>query len=69
MSTLRSALDELRLVDVDDFTSNELKSELIESSRHIAALQARHLRMLAAFEARGIHETDEYLSATTKLPP
>ena len=28
MSTLRSALDELRLVDVDDFTSNELKSEL-----------------------------------------
>ena len=67
MSTLRSALDELRVVDVDDFTGDELKSELIESSRHVAAFQVHHLRVFGAFERRGVHETDGHLSATAWL--
>ncbi len=67
MSTLRSALDELRVVDVDDFTGDELKSELIEATRHVAAIQAHHLRVLGAFERRGVYETDGHLSATAWL--
>ena len=67
MSTLRSAIDELRLVEPDDFSADGLGDELIEVSRHIASLEAYRLEMLAAFEARGIHELDGYLSVTSWL--
>jgi hypothetical protein len=67
MSTLRSVIDELRLVDPDELTDHELENDLVEIQRSLASLEAYRLEVLAAFDARGVYERDGYLSATAWL--
>ena len=58
MSMLRSAIDELRLVDPDDLSLDEVSSELVELTRAASSLDAVRLKLLAAFDHRGGHELD-----------
>ena len=67
MSMLRSAIDELRLVDPDDLTLGEVSSELVELTRAASSLDAARMRLLASFDRRGGYELDGYLSATSWL--
>lgn len=67
MSTLRSVLDELRLVDPEGMTIEELADEILELTEACASMEALSMSRLASFERRGGHEVDGYLSATAWL--
>lgn len=67
MSSLRSAVDDLLLADTDDYTIEELGEQLQELSRISDSLESVKLRFLHAFEQRGGHEIDGYVSVTSWL--
>jgi hypothetical protein len=67
MSTLRSVLDEMRVIEPDEIPVRELGEEILELTRTAAALDALRLAKLASFERRGGHELEGHLSATAWL--
>jgi hypothetical protein len=67
MSSLRSALDELRLQDLDRLTDRQLEDEFAEIERARRLLEGERLRRLAAIDRRGSFKDDGYLSSTAWL--
>ncbi len=67
MSTLRSALDELRAQDLRHLDDDELASDLDEIERAGRVLEAERARRLAEFERRGAHADDGFLSLSSWL--
>lgn len=67
MSTLRSALDELRLEDLRSVDDQGLAADLDELERASRVLVAERSRRLAEFERRGAFATDGCLSVTAWL--
>jgi hypothetical protein len=67
MSTLRSAMDELRGQDLRYLGDDELASDLHEIERAARVLEAERARRLAEFEHRGAHADDGFLSLSAWL--
>ena len=67
MGSLQSAIDDLKLTSAAEMTGEELSDTLIDLSRQMRSLEAIWLRLLAGFEARGLHEIDGHLSVTSWL--
>jgi Domain of unknown function (DUF222)/HNH endonuclease len=67
MSTLRSALDELRVEDLRYVGDDGLTADLDELERAARILEAERSRRLAEFERRGAHTLDGHLSASSWL--
>ena len=67
MGSLQSAIDDLKLTSAAEMTGEELSDTLIDLSRQMRSLEATRLRLLAGFEARGLHEIDGHLSVTSWL--
>lgn len=67
MSSFRSALDELRVEDLDRLTDRQLEDEFAEIERARRLLEAERLRRLAAIDRRGSFKDDGYLSSTAWL--
>jgi hypothetical protein len=67
MSTLRSVLDEMRVVEPDEMRIEDLGDEILELTGVAASLDALRLSRLADFERRGGHELDGHLSTTAWL--
>ena len=67
MSTLRSALDELRVEDLRFVGDEGLAADLDELERASRILEAERSRRLAEFERRGAFTLDGHLSASSWL--
>lgn len=67
MSTLLSALDELRVEDLRSVGDEGLASDLDELERAARVLEAERSRRLAEFERRGAFAADGHLSASAWL--
>ena len=67
MSTLRSAVDELREQDLRDLGADELAADLDEIERAVRVLEAERARRLAEFERRGAQQDDGFLSVSAWL--
>ena len=67
MSNLTSAIDELRLIELETLTAPELSGLLVELTDHITKLQAERIRVVRSFDKRGIHELDGHTSPTAWL--
>jgi len=67
MSSVRSALDELRAEDLTEASSAQLKADLIELERDANALDAERLRRLSEMDNRGDFGEDGYLSTAAWL--
>lgn len=67
MSSLKSAVDDLLLVDPDEYTVEALGEQLEELSRISNSLESVGLRFLHAFEQRGGHEVAGYVSVASWL--
>jgi len=67
MSTLRSALNELRLDDLPALSDGELGVRLDELERAARVIEAERARCLVEVERRGVHSADGQLSAAAWL--
>jgi hypothetical protein len=67
VSTLRSALDELRLNDLPALSDGELGVRLDELERAARVIDAERARCLVEVERRGVHSADGQLSAAAWL--
>jgi hypothetical protein len=67
MSTLRSALDDLRSHDLRSLDAGEIASDLDEIERAMRVLEAERARRLVEFERRGAHADDGFLSLSAWL--
>jgi len=67
MSTLRSAVDDLRAQDLPALGDDELASDLDEIERAVRILEAERARRLAEFERRGAQADDGFLSVSAWL--
>jgi hypothetical protein len=67
MSTLRSALDELRGEDLGTASDEELREGLVELERASRILDAERSRRLIEVERRGTWSVDGHLSAVSWL--
>jgi Domain of unknown function (DUF222)/HNH endonuclease len=67
MSTLRSALDELRSEDLQASSDEELGEDLVELERASRVLDAERARRLAEVERRGTWAIDGHLSVVSWL--
>jgi hypothetical protein len=67
MSTLRSAIDELRAQDLRDLGDDDLATELDEIERAVRVLEAERSRRIFEFELRGAHRSDGFLSLSSWL--
>src|ERR687892_602093 len=67
MSTLRSALDELRSTDVFALSDDELASDLDELERATRVFEVERGRRVAELERRGAHARDGHLSLASWL--
>ncbi len=67
MSTLRSALDELRAQDLRLASAEEIEGDLEEIERASRALEAERLRRIAELDARSAFARDGYLSMSAWL--
>ena len=67
MSTLRSALDELKVEDLAHRSDGELLDDLGELERASRVLEAERGRRTAEVERRGAHAEDGYLSVLAWL--
>src|SRR5262245_11431598 len=67
MSTLRSALDELRMDDLGELSDDDLGGRLDEIERAGRVLEAERARGLAEVERRRVFAADGHLSAAAWL--
>lgn len=67
VSTLRSAMDELRGQDLRHLGDDELASDLDEIERAVRVLEAERSRRLSEFERRGAHADDGFVSLSAWL--
>jgi hypothetical protein len=67
MSTMRSALDEMRLEDLRSVGDDQLSSDLVELEHVMRGLEAERSRRLAEFERRASFANDGFLSVTAWL--
>jgi hypothetical protein len=67
MSTMRSALEELRAEDLRFASDEELEGDLVEIERASRALEAERSRRLTEVERRGTWGTDGHLSIVSWL--
>src|SRR5438093_12108705 len=67
MSSLRSALDELRVEDVRRMRSDELESRLLELQRASDVLLAERARTIAEADHRAVYRRDGYVSTKAWL--
>jgi hypothetical protein len=67
MSTLRSALDQLRSEDLRSTSDEELGEDLVELERASRVLEAERSRRLVEVERRGIWAVDGHLSVVSWL--
>lgn len=67
MSTLRSALDELRAEDLRYASDEGLETDLTELERAAGALEAELARRVAEIDRRGSFRRDGYLSISSWL--
>src|SRR5437899_9490199 len=67
MSSMRSALDELKVEDLRFLGDEELEDDLLELERSANVLLAERLRRLAEIERRRTYLRDGYLSASVWL--
>ena len=67
MSTLRSALDELRIEDLASLSDDALASRLDEIERSCRVLEAERARGLAEIERRRVFAADGHLSTAAWL--
>src|SRR5947209_18413106 len=67
MSSLRSALDELKVEDLRFLSDEELEDDLLELERSANVLLAERCRRLAETERRRTYIRDGYLSASVWL--
>jgi hypothetical protein len=67
MSTLRSALDDLRSHELRFLDAGEIASDLDEIERAMRVLEAERARRLVEFERRGAHADDGFLSISAWL--
>lgn len=67
MSTLRSALDELRVEDLRHASDESLEEDLVELERCARALLAERLRRTAEIDRRDSFRRDGYLSVSSWL--
>ena len=68
MSTLRSALDELRSEDLRSSSDEELGEDLVELERASRVLEAERSRRLIEVERRCTWAVDSHLSVMSWLP-
>jgi len=64
MSTLRSALEELRVADVRSLSDSELESNLAELERASGVIEGERARRVAEVERRGVFAREGHLSIT-----
>jgi hypothetical protein len=67
MSTMRSALDEMRNEDLRSVGDDELSSDLVELEHVMRGMEAERSRRLAEFERRAPFADDGFLSITAWL--
>ena len=67
MSTLRSALDELRCLDLRSASDEELSEDLMEFERASRVLEAERSRRLTEVERRAAWAVDGHLSVVSWL--
>src|SRR5438128_11239876 len=67
MSSIRSALDELKSEDLRFLSDDELEDDLLEMERGANVWVAERLRRLAEIERRRTYLRDGYLSASVWL--
>src|SRR5436190_7178476 len=65
MSTLRSALDELRSQDLRSLSDDELEEGLSELERAAGVIEAESARWVAEVESRGVFAREGHLSVTS----
>jgi hypothetical protein len=64
MSTMRSAVDEMRIEELRHVSDDELSSDLVELEHVMRGLEAERSRRLAEFERRASFANDGFLSVT-----